>query len=115
MKDYKEKLNELATTARKLGGELKGPLSAFMQLHHAAMAKGALDSKHKELIALGIAICARCEGCIARHVADALRAGATREEIVEAIGVAISMGGGPATVYGCEAFQALEQLASSAA
>ncbi|MBX7144223.1 MAG: carboxymuconolactone decarboxylase family protein [Oligoflexia bacterium] len=89
-------------------------MGAFVQLHHAAMAKGALDTKFKELIALGISICARCDGCIARHVSDALRAGATREEIVETIGVAVSMGGGPATVYGCEAFQALEQLAPPA-
>jgi len=60
--------------------------------------------------ALGIGIAARCDGCIAYHVHDALRAGATRKEIVETIGVAIMMGGGPATMYGAQAFEALEQF-----
>ena len=112
MKNYKERLDQLGGTVRKLAGELKAPMSAFIQLHHAAMAKGALDTKHKELIALGISIVVHCDGCIARHVSDALRAGATREEILEAIGVAVSMGGGPATVYACEAYEALSQLSA---
>ncbi len=47
---------------------------------------------------------------IAYHVHDALRAGATRQEIVETIGVAMMMGGGPATMYGCHAFEALDQF-----
>jgi AhpD family alkylhydroperoxidase len=55
-------------------------------------------------------IAARCDGCIAYHVHDALKAGATRKEIVETIGVAVLMGGGPATVYGAEAFEALNQF-----
>ena len=69
-----------------------------------------MSSKTKELISLGIAITVRCEGCISYHVHDALKAGATAEEIVETIGVAILMGGGPAMVYGCEALEALEQF-----
>jgi len=44
------------------------------------------------------------------HVCDSLCAGATPEEIVDAIGVAVLMGGGPAMVYACEALEALEQL-----
>ncbi len=79
------------------------------------MADGALSTKFKELITLAISIAAHCEGCIAVHVRAALRAGATRQEIVEAIGVAIYMGGGPAMVYGCEAFEALGQFEASGA
>jgi AhpD family alkylhydroperoxidase len=60
--------------------------------------------------ALGIGIAARCDGCIAYHVHDALKAGASRKEIVETIGVAVLMGGGPAAVYGTEAFAALNQF-----
>jgi AhpD family alkylhydroperoxidase len=66
--------------------------------------------KIKELIALGIGIAVRCDGCIAYHVHDALRAGATHQEIVETIGVAVLMGGGPAAMYGSEALEALEQF-----
>ncbi|MBD3299461.1 MAG: carboxymuconolactone decarboxylase family protein [candidate division Zixibacteria bacterium] len=84
-------------------------MSAFMRLHQAAIADGALDTKTKELISLAIGITVRCDGCIAFHVHDALQAGATRGEIVETIGVAVLMGGGPSVVYGTEALEALEQ------
>ena len=52
----------------------------------------------------------RCDGCIAYHVYDAVDAGASRQELIETIGVAVMMGGGPSVVYGCEALQAIDQL-----
>ncbi|MGM0819020.1 MAG: carboxymuconolactone decarboxylase family protein, partial [Actinomycetota bacterium] len=63
------------------------------------------------LIALGMGITGHCEGCIAVHVEAAARAGATREELLEVVAVAILMNGGPATVYGGEAYKAIEALA----
>ncbi len=104
---YHEKLKKLSA---RLSRELRGPMSALTQLHVAAITDGALDYKTKELVALAIGVAVRCDGCIAYHVHDALRAGATREEIMEAVGVAIFMGGGPAMVYGCEALEALDQF-----
>ena len=79
-------------------------------MHQNSLETGSIDNKTKELIAVGIAIAIRCEGCIAFHVHDALRAGATKEEVVETIGVAIMMGGGPALMYGCEALQAVQEF-----
>lgn len=64
------------------------------------------------MIALGIAITVRCDGCIAYHVHDSLQAGSSSEEILETIGVAVMMGGGPSVVYGCEAMEALDQFAA---
>ncbi len=64
----------------------------------------------KALVALSIAITVRCDGCIAFYFHDAVEAGATHEEIVEAIGVAILVGGGPAVVYDSQALEALEQF-----
>ena len=94
-----------------LSAQLKPEVMAgFGELHSAAVEKGALDTKSKELIALGIAIAVHCDGCIAFHVHDALNAGANRQEILDAIGVAILMGGGPSMVYGCEAMQALNEF-----
>ncbi|UCE04123.1 MAG: carboxymuconolactone decarboxylase family protein [Candidatus Latescibacterota bacterium] len=90
-------------------------MAAYAQLHRAATAPGALETKSKELIALGISIAIRCDGCIAYHVRDALRAGATRDEIVETIGVSVLMGGGPAVMYGAEALAALEQFETAPA
>ncbi len=105
--EHREHIQELVG---QLGKEIPGTMAAFGQLHKAAAAQGALSPKEKELIALGIAIALRCDGCIAYHVHDAIKAGATREEMVETIGVAILMGGGPSLMYGAETLEAIEQF-----
>ncbi len=110
MTNYPELMSDLQKLAGKLGKEMAGPLSAFATLHKNALADGALSKKTKELMALGIGIAARCGGCIAYHTDGALQAGASHQEVVETIGVAILMGGGPALIYGCEALAALEQF-----
>lgn len=94
----------------QLGKQLPEPMASFAKLHTQAVANGALTTRVKELMALAISIVVRCDGCIAYHVHDALAAGATREEVLETIGVAVMMGGGPAVVYGAEAFEALGQF-----
>ncbi len=83
-----------------------------MGLGAATYADGSLSRKTKELIALAIGVTARCDGCIAHHSKACHAKGATREEVVEAIGVAIQMGGGPAMVYGADALRAFDQFAS---
>lgn len=85
-------------------------MTAFMELHHLGAEDGALKSKHKELIALGISIHTKCEGCILSHVHDALKAGASHDEIVETIDVAVYMGGGPCVIYGSKAFAILQEF-----
>jgi AhpD family alkylhydroperoxidase len=107
---YPEMHVHLQKVSAKMARELTGPMTAFGQLHAAATAPAALDTITKELIALGIAISTQCEGCIAYHVHDALQAGAKREQILETIGVAILMGGGPAMVYGCKVLEATDQF-----
>ena len=109
-KRYPEHYEHIQSLMGKLGQEIPGTMGGFGRLHKAAVADGVLSTEVKELIALGIAITVRCDGCIAYHVHDALQAGATREEIYETIGVAILMGGGPSIMYGCEALEALEQF-----
>lgn len=85
----------------------------FGGLARAAIAQGVLDSRTKELIALAIGIAARCDGCLAYHAKAAAKHGATREEIVETIGVAVYMGGGPSMIYGSEALAAYDALCSA--
>ncbi|MDD2529309.1 MAG: carboxymuconolactone decarboxylase family protein [Lentimicrobiaceae bacterium] len=108
--DYVKRNNRLNELAGQMGKEIPDVMSAFTRLHMAAIKDNALSKKVKELISLGIGITVRCDGCIAAHVNDALRAGASREEIMETIGVAILMGGGPSMVYGSEAMEALNQF-----
>ncbi len=98
----------------ELGSGIPTTMGCFSKLHEKASETGSLDVKTKELIALGIAIAIRCDGCIAFHVHDALAAGATENEIMETIGVAILMGGGPAVMYGCETLEALKQFQTEA-
>jgi AhpD family alkylhydroperoxidase len=112
--NYPETHEYIAGMMKKLGGEIPNTMGAFSRLHEAAAADGALSRKTKELLALSISVVVRCDGCIAFHVHDALEAGATHEEIVECIGVAIFMGGGPAVVYGAEALDALAQFEEKA-
>lgn len=110
MKKFKEimeanngMMNDLASAAPEM-------MKAFMKMHHIGTQDGALVTKHKELVALGIGIHARCEGCILAHIKGALGAGATQGEIVETIEVALYMGGGPCVMYGSLAYAALKEL-----
>ncbi len=88
---------------------------AFGPFFQALMREGALTVKHKELIALGIGVASRCEACINSHVEKALKAGASAEEIMEATGVAVMMGGGPAYTHAPVALAALERLGAAPA
>lgn len=111
LKDYSKNYNDLTRAMNKLGTRVPDTMKAFTELHRASTAKGVLPTKMKELIALSIAISVRCDGCIAFHVHDSLKSGASAEEIMETISVAVMMGGGPSVVYGCEAMEALDQFA----
>ncbi len=109
MKDFPAHYKELNAWMDNLGSAVPEVMQGFGALHEASLKAGALDRKIKELIALGIAITVRCDGCITYHVHDALQAGASKQEVLETVSVAILMGGGPSVVYGIEAMQAVEQ------
>lgn len=91
-----------------------GAMKGFKALGAAAYADGALTRKVKELIALALSIASRCDGCVAYHARRCSELGATREEVVETIGVAIQMGGGPSMVYGGEALRAFDAFQAAA-
>ena len=107
---YPDQRRHLGKYLGQLRGAIPDTMKGFAQLHHAASGDGALSTKTKELIALAVAVSARCDGCIAFHAHDAVKAGATDEEIVEALGVAILMGGGPSAMYAAHVMEAVEQF-----
>ncbi|MCU0839222.1 MAG: carboxymuconolactone decarboxylase family protein [Rhodospirillales bacterium] len=111
---YPEMVSELTATLRQMHKGIPETMRGFGLLADHAKAAGVLDAKTKELLALAIGIAMRCDGCIGFHARGALRAGATRAEALETIGVAIMMGGGPATIYGAHALQAFDQFAAGA-
>jgi len=85
-------------------------MGAFMALHQEVVADRALSTTAKELIALALAVNSHCDGCIAVHAKAALDAGATRDEITDALGVSVLMGGAPAAVYAAEALTAVDEF-----
>ncbi|WP_229120985.1 carboxymuconolactone decarboxylase family protein [Halapricum desulfuricans] len=85
-------------------------IESFMGFVHNAESGGALDAKTKELMSLALGVTLRCEDCIVWHLDAALEAGATEAEIVEALEIAVVMGGGPALMYATEAYETLQDF-----
>ncbi len=92
----------------KMRQAMPDTVGGFQALFDATMKDGALSLKTKELIALAIGVAVRCEPCISLHVKKCLAAGATREEILEAVSVCAMMQGGPSFTYLPKVFDALE-------
>ncbi len=110
IQDFPARRSELRQGYRDLNEAMPDQMKAFGALHRSAVAEGALPTAVKELMAVAIGITQRCDGCITLHMHDALRAGATREQVAETIGVALLMGGGPASTYATDAWRAFEQF-----
>jgi AhpD family alkylhydroperoxidase len=91
---------------------------AFLRSTRSASKSTHLDAKTRELIAIAIAVTTRCDGCIGAHTDRAIKAGATREEVAEALGVAIALNAGAALAYSArvlDAYAAIDGAAKSAA
>ncbi len=106
-----EVLRDVAYAFRKYKEYKPEAGEKFQEFLDASLKTGVLDLKTKELIVVGIAVALRCEPCIVLHIKKALEAGAKPEEIADAIGLAILMGGGPVATTSGKAFKALEELA----
>lgn len=81
---------------------------------HAATDAKALDPKTKDLIALGISVAVRCDARIAFHAVSAARQGATRDEAMETMGMAIYTGAGPSVIYAAQAVEEYDQFRTKA-
>ena len=108
-RSYPDRFESVQKNLRTLAAAQPAVMEAFNKLHKAGVTTRALDRKTKELIALAISVVERCDDCIAHHIHDTLEAGASREEITEALGVAILMGGGPSMIYATHAIEAVDQ------
>ena len=103
IKKVDQRVGALAKASPKVMG-------AYGQLVQSAMTDGALDTKTKELMALAISVAIRCEDCIAYHTRAAIKLGAAEDEVVESLGVAVELGGGPSVVYSARALAAFREL-----
>jgi len=80
----------------------------FLEMGEATFRDGALSKKTKELIAVAIGAVTNCESCMQWHIEQAAEDGATIQEVLEALEVAIDMGVGPVTVNSRFALEVME-------
>jgi AhpD family alkylhydroperoxidase len=88
-------------------------VKGYGQLSQANAKTGSLDPKTRELIALAVAVALRCDGCITVHSAEAKKAGATKTEIAEALGISIALNAGAALVYTTRTLDAFDATAEA--
>lgn len=99
MKDVRQIANDMAYGMEALGASNPAAWDSLNKFIGSAFADGAVSAKNKELIAIAISVYSRCEYCIVGHAVNALKAGCTRQEILEAAAVATGFGGGPTMAY----------------
>jgi|SRR5579864_1963391 len=112
MMNWPQATKEWTAQLRALRGSAPEVMKGFAAIAQAATAPKALDAKTKELIALGIAVAVRCDDCIGFHVKAAIEQGASEEEVIEALGMAIYMGAGSSVMYASHALEAFHQVAN---
>lgn len=107
MLDWEGYRREVLRRVGDLGRLTPQTLRGYRELSDAGTKTGHLDAKTRELIAIAVGVTRQCDGCIATHVHAAKQQGATREEIAEALGVAISVNAGAALVFSARVMDAL--------
>ena len=109
-KNWLDMVTELSAEVKVLRAGAPDVMKEFSAMARAASGPEPLDSKTKELIALAISVAVRCDPCIAFHAQAAVKQGASRDEIMEAMGMAIHMGRGGAVMYASQAIEAYDQF-----
>jgi AhpD family alkylhydroperoxidase len=103
----------LSVQLAKMRKEMPEVMAGFSTLAQTATKDGVLDKKYKELIAMALAVATHCEGCIGFHSQALVKLNVTREELLEALSMAIYMGGGPSLMFAAEALEAFEEFSQS--
>jgi AhpD family alkylhydroperoxidase len=87
-------------------------LRGYRTLGEAGKKADLLGPKIRELIALAVAVTVQCDGCMIVHTEAALQNGATQEEILEALSVAVTVKTGSALIYSTRALDAVKAKSS---
>ena len=99
MANPRKMLNDFQNGLENLKETNGEQVQAFMNMLNDYYQPSSIDTRTKELISVSIAAYARCEYCIVYHVYQALKAGAEKQEIMDAALTAVAFGGGPAMTY----------------
>jgi AhpD family alkylhydroperoxidase len=111
-KDYAAIIGDISAYTGELRKLIPDVMHGFTGMAKAATQTAALDEKAKELIALALGVAAHCDGCLGFHAKALARLGATREEVGEALGMAVYMGGGPSLMYAAAALRSFDQFSA---
>jgi AhpD family alkylhydroperoxidase len=106
MLDWNDYYQQVMARIGELGQISPDTVRGYRAMSDAGAKTGKLDAKFRELIALAVAVTRQCDGCIAVHTDAAVKHGATREEVAEALGVAIAVNAGAALVYSARVMDA---------
>lgn len=106
--DWNENRTHLLANVGKLQELSSDTVKGYLTASGAGRRTGHLDERTRQLISLAVSVTTRCDGCISIHSNEALKAGATREELAEALGVAVAMNAGAALVYSTRALEAFD-------
>ena len=113
MLDWNDYRKQLAAGVKEIGQLSPDTIKGYMALGAAGQKADLLGAKVRELIALAVAVSLRCDGCITVHTEAAIKQGATRQEIVEALGVATAVSAGATLVYSARVMDAFKQHPSA--
>ncbi|MFN3926248.1 MAG: carboxymuconolactone decarboxylase family protein [Pseudanabaenaceae cyanobacterium] len=108
--NYHDRIQHIRQYTAKMQEAIPEVMKSFYGLSRSSSSAGALDGKTKELIALALAVASRCDDCIAFHTQAVLKAGASKQEIMETLGIAVFMGGGPSLMYAAHVVEAMEEF-----
>jgi len=110
LKDWNALTQDISKSVGQVRIGAADVMKGFSAMAQGATQPGLIDTKAKELIALALGIAARCDGCIGFHAKALVELQASRGEIMEVIGMAVYMGGGPSVMYGALALDAFDQF-----
>ncbi|NKI32871.1 carboxymuconolactone decarboxylase family protein [Croceivirga thetidis] len=101
---YRQKMNE------KLLAENNKLIKRIFNLDTNAYMEGALDVKTKELLGLVASAVLRCDDCVKYHLESSKKEGASKEEVMETLGIATLVGGTIVIPHLRRAFEFWEEL-----
>jgi AhpD family alkylhydroperoxidase len=112
MLNWNEYQQQIQQEMAEMGRANHEIIKSYRELSNAGNASNLLGGKVRELIALAVAVTRQCDGCIVTHADAAIKQGATKEEIIEALGVAVAVNAGAALVFSLRVMDAFHAKAS---
>lgn len=113
MLDWNEYQKQIQQRIAEIGRTNHEVVKGYRELTGAGNATNLLGAKVRELIALAVAVTRQCDGCIVTHTDAAIKQGATREEIVEALGVAVAVNAGAALIFSSRVMDAFSEKSTT--